>query len=303
MKRKKTTLILTQTDPKVDMMFNDWIRDNLNADIIFKKVPKALRAIRRIVANFLPANCLGIWLNDWKKNISSYNTIILHASELTNHLPEYIHHIKPDMRIIYWYWNPVNRHTLPKMVTDSNVEIWTFDKGDQHKYNMKYNIQYYSNHDYIVDSERSKLKYDVFFIGHDKGRKSYIENLKKKMEKQGLKCFFCIIPDRSNKYIPYDVVKKYVSMSKAVLEINQDGQDGYTLRTLESLFMKKKLITNNASLINANFYFKDNIYILNRDVEYDIKHFLEIPYNHKADYFIDKYTVDAWFNNFFVEKK
>lgn len=297
--QKKKTLILTQTDPNIDTMFKSWIKCGLKANIIFKNVSKPLRALRRIMVTIMPTRFISIWLNNWKKDLSKYDTIIIHASELTNHLPEYIHHVNPKLRIIYWYWNPVNKRTLPELVTDKNVEFWTFNRRDQCKYNMKYNIQYYNS--CIENKEKFKIRYDVYYIGHDKGRRKYLEKLKRLMESQGLICNFTIIPDKSDKYVPYSLVKKNLLMSKAILEINQNGQDGYTLRALEALFLKKKLITNNKALKNADFYFKDNIYILGENDGVNINNFLKKTYNHKADLFINNYTVEAWFNNFFGE--
>ena len=38
---KLKTLILTQTDPLTDMMFRTWIKNGMNADIIFSPKPKS----------------------------------------------------------------------------------------------------------------------------------------------------------------------------------------------------------------------------------------------------------------------
>lgn len=299
---KEKTLILTQTDPDKDTMFNSWIQSGLKADIIFKNVSKPLRFVRRIVANYLPYLFISPWLGDWKEKLGQYNTIILHASELTSRIPQYIHSVNPKIRIIYWYWNPVNEKSKPSRLTDKNVELWTFNRRDQYKYNMNYNVQYYSGP--MQTSQNNDIKYDVYFIGHDKGRKDYINKVKKLMESQNIKCKFSIIPDNSKKFVPYNTVKRNLLSSKAVLEVNQDGQDGYTLRALESLFLKRKLITNNTSLKKANFFCEDNIYILCQNINpIGIKKFIDSPYNHKVDSFLHEYTIDSWFNNFFLERK
>lgn len=81
--QKEKTLILTQTDPNVDVMFKSWLKYGLHADVIFKNISKPLRAIRRVVATNLPANFLAGWLNDWKNELDKYETIIIHASEWT----------------------------------------------------------------------------------------------------------------------------------------------------------------------------------------------------------------------------
>lgn len=43
--QKEKTLILTQTDPNVDVMFKSWLKYGLHADVIFKNISKPLRAM------------------------------------------------------------------------------------------------------------------------------------------------------------------------------------------------------------------------------------------------------------------
>lgn len=294
--QKEKTLILTQTDPNVDVMFKSWLKYGLHADVIFKNISKPLRAIRRVVATNLPANFLAGWLNDWKNELDKYETIIIHTSELTNHLPEYIHRINPQIRIIYWYWNPVNNHTLPRLVTDSNVEFWTFDKGDQKKYHMKFNIQYYTG---TTNIQKENVKYDVYFIGHDKGRKKKINDILKKIKNAGLKYKVDILSDNSKRYIAYNIVKKRIMAAKAILEVNQKGQTGYTLRALESLFLEKKLITTNKSIVNENFYSSKNIFVVDSDDWGKLPSIITSPYDKTVNHFKNKYDINAWFSNFF----
>lgn len=294
--QKEKTLILTQTDPNVDVMFKSWLKYGLHADVIFKNISKPLRAIRRVVATNLPANFLAGWLNDWKNELDKYETIIIHTSELTNHLPEYIHRINPQIRIIYWYWNPVNNHTLPRLVTDSNVEFWTFDKGDQKKYHMKFNIQYYTG---TTNIQKENVKYDVYFIGHDKGREKKINDILKKIKNAGLKYKVDILSDNSKRYIAYNIVKKRIMAAKAILEVNQKGQTGYTLRALESLFLEKKLITTNKSIVNENFYSSKNIFVVDSDDWGKLPSIITSPYDKTVNHFKNKYDINAWFSNFF----
>lgn len=297
--QKEKTLILTQTDPNVDVMFKSWLHYKLHAAVIFKDVSKPLRALRRVVATSMPASFLAGWVNDWTKKLSDYTTVIIHASELTNHLPEYIHQINPKIRIIYWYWNPVNKYTLPTMVTDKNVEFWTFDKGDQKQYQMKFNIQYYTGETKIhnLDSE-----YDVYFIGHDKGRKRQIESILKKISDAGLKCKADILSDNSKEYIPYNIAKERAIKARAILEVNQKGQTGYTLRALEALFLEKKLITTNRSIINEDFYSSQNIFVVGVDDWEKLLSLVQLPYDKIVNQLKSNYDVDAWFSNFFRSK-
>lgn len=285
---------MTQTNPSTDLVFQQWIKKGLNASILFKPLPKLLRLIRRIWLTYnFPFSI--IWLNCWIKDIKKYDCFIVHASEMTGTVATWIHRFNPSARIIYWYWNPVNKYSNPSRVKDKSVEFWTFNNIDAQKYCMRTNIQYYSG----LNVVKSKNKYDVYFIGHDKGRKEQINNIIFSLRKKSLICKVDLItPDKKN--LPYKEVCKRISESKAILEINQSGQDGYTLRTMEALFFKKKLITNNINIKKEQFYFKDNIFILGIDSMKDICSFINKPYDKNADKYIKDHDINKWFNNFFV---
>lgn len=269
MNKKQRTLILTQTDPENDFMFHTWVENGYLADILFKPQPKIVRALRRIwIRHRLPAR--GIWYGRWKKQLSKYDTLIIHASSLTKDLPEWIHQKNPEIRIIYWYWNKVDRHTVPvKKNGEKNVEYWSFDEGDCQKYQMKKNIQYYSVPLSGMEAEQN-IENDIYFIGHDVGRKKQILEVRRQAEKQGLVCDFHIISDKKL-VVPYREVQRQLAKSRAILEINRSGQSGFTLRTMESLFFEKKLVADNIALLDAPFYRKSNIFIIGYDSMDDLK--------------------------------
>ena len=49
-------------------------------------------------------------------------------------------------------------------------------------------------------------------------------------------------------------------LSRSIIEIEDIDQNGLTLRSLESIFFGKKLITDNRDIVNYDFYKKENIY-------------------------------------------
>ena len=51
------------------------------------------------------------------------------------------------------------------------------------------------------------------------------------------------------------------SNSRCVLDSAQEGQMGLTIRVLEALGAKKKLITTNEDIVNYDFYNEENIYV------------------------------------------
>jgi len=289
---KKRILILTETDKEIDPMFNAWIEAGLNADLLFAPVKsKAVRAIRRLWLNgILPG--ANIWYGFWKNSLDKYDLIIIHASELTRTIPKWIRSKRRDVRIIYWYWNPVNVKSLPSLINDEKTETWSFDADDCKKYGMKQNIQYYYDSKETIEP---RIEYDVYFVGHDKGRKDQLDNLAKLFKENGITYRFDIIGENEPN-IPYVEVRNRIRKSKAILEINQIGQIGCTLRALEALFFQKKLITTNMSVKNEKFYNKNNIFILNND-NCNLDDFIKGQMIDTSD--IKKlYDIDAWLRGF-----
>lgn len=241
-----------------------------------------------------------IWYNNYN-NINDYDIIILAANEFTVSLSSYIEKKINDksIRLIFWYWNPVKPKYKPNLVS-SKWEKWTFDKEDSIRYEMKYNGTYY----FPIDMNLEKEEIDVFFIGLDKGRYNELVELENIFIKFGLNTKFHIVSDKKNliisrKYKPlisYQTVVKNISKSKAILELMQENQTGHTLRTMESLFLSKKLITNNKSIASYNFYKKENIFILGDDDLSKLKDFLEAPYQQLDPSIVTQYDFANWIN-------
>ncbi len=294
---KNKILILTETDKEIDPMFNAWLEAGYDADILFTPIQsKVLRAFRRLwLEGIIPG--ASIWYNTWKKQLDNYNMIIIHASELTRTIPSWIRKQSPNMRVIYWYWNPVNPKSLPTLISDAKTECWSFDKADCKQYGMKQNIQYYYGDSYDITTT---LEYDVYFVGHDKGRAKKLQDIKSDLDEQGITYKFDVIKE-SSPNIPYNTVRANIRKTKAILEINQAGQAGYTLRALEALFFQKKLITSNVSLKKEKFYNPSNIYILNQE-DTSIKDFMDAPFVDTSS-FIREYNIDAWVSNFINSKE
>lgn len=291
---KEKTLILTQTDPDTDMMFKAWGEAGLNAAIIFKPIPKLWRGVRRIWADGILPGCQ-LWYGEWKNNIEKYDTVIIHADVRTRTVPQFIHKVKPSMRIIYWYWNPVCSRTLPSLTKDNQIECWSFDENDCMKYGMKKNIQYY----YSVQSLlKIKPQYDIYFVGHDKGRRKTIDELSAKFKEYQLICEVDLLQEK-DPFIPYTEVQKKIAKCKAILEVNQEGQVGCTLRALEALFFRKKLITTNQNIVSEDFYNENNIFIYGKDDVEKMKEFINAPYDVESDKYRSQHTIHAWFLNFF----
>jgi len=292
---KNKVLFVLEPNDKSDIFFDDWKKNGYQAEVLFKKTNKFLRGVRRVFMNN-NTNMEFIWLNDWIKQLDKYEVLILHMSKLTKYLPELISKRYPSLRIICWYRNTIDDSNMPIKINNKNIEYWSFDEGDCKKYDLKHNIQYYVCSD-LFETEKN---IDLYFVGYEKGRQEKLDEIYSIATSNGIKCDFHIIGNDDNGFIPYKEVKKKLNSVKAVLEINKDKQIGFTLRTMESLFYGIKLITNNKAIKNDPIYNKKNIFIIDEDDYSNLYSFINSPYDHGSDALRKDYSLDTWFNNFFI---
>ena len=81
----------------------------------------------------------------------------------------------------------------------------------------------------------------------------------------GLKCDFYVTEVEKDKQVaregiiynqrmPYRDVLKHVNQTKCILEILEDNENYFSLRTFEALAFRKKLITASPNILKADFY-------------------------------------------------
>lgn len=125
-----------------------------------------------------------------------------------------------------------------------------------------------------------------FFLGRDKGRSQRIEEIANDLESLGCSIKFQIVKDESSvslsKYhtdsvLPYEENLQKVIDADVLIEINQPGQSGLTLRTLEAAFFDKKLITTNKAVKDLYFYDPSRFYIFEEFDKEAISQFLASP--------------------------
>ena len=258
---------------------------------VFKKYTLPLRLIIKMKLDW-------IFFSNWKKELKKYKQFIIFDAVFSESITKYIKSKNKDSKIIYYYWNVIgNDNNMP--LFDKNIdEIWTFDKDDSIKYNLKWNPQFYTNK---IELKDGNIRSDLVFLGRNKGREEEINKVDKLFKNYNLETNLIII-NKETDLISYDDYLKYVSESKAILDILAKGQNGLTLRCMESLFLEKKLITNNSDIKNYNFYNKNNIFILGEDDPDKLVSFLNSDYvkiENKIRYY---YDYEEWLRRMMDER-
>ena len=71
------------------------------------------------------------------------------------------------------------------------------------------------------------------------------------------------------KYMKYSKTLELISRSKCLLEVVQEGQVGSTMRSMEALVYRKKLLTNDKSIKSQEYFCKENMFVFEEPIDID----------------------------------
>lgn len=233
-------------------------------------------------------------------------TIIVFDSHARQDFLLWLQQNNPGRRLIFWYWNSVreaSRH-LPLDSIPQGYEKWTYSLHDSKAYGMRYNTTFYSSGRRLPDVPVSK---DVVFVGKDKGRMEDLLRLKEQLKAMGLAADFHFVKtkkyqiDWKKRYarpISYQVVLERIARSRAILDYCPDETTGLSLRPVEALLFRKKLITNNREILKAPFYCPENVFVLGMDDLGRLSEMLNAPYHPVAPEIEQSYDMRNWLGRF-----
>lgn len=281
--------------------------------------PFKIERIRRHPFIFSLSSRFSLWpvyewfLGDWMKEIERYDTVIAFDNGLKPGLLKWIGARNPQARKIAWLWNAYDFHHLShnlnylKAMEDAD-DIFCFDEDYAKANGLRFAHQFHFPRLFSqTDSgEAIPIKYDVSFLGSDKDRIQRLTDIARELERQGISYRFQLVEPHpsddllknnsicvSQSFIPYEEVLELVKESRAILDLPKPGQNGLTLRSLEALFAKRKLITTNKALEGTPLDNEDT-FIVGVDDWADLKSFLNRPNGLHTEALIESYSFSDW---------
>ena len=149
-------------------------------------------------------------------------------------------------------------------------DAYLFDKDEADRLGMKH---FRLNYSKINVKENESIPYsDLFFVGQAKDRYTKLIEVFEWCKRNGITTNFCIlgVPEEERLYpeeiqyrdtIPYEETLQIAMRSKCSLEVQLSDVGSYSNRVYEALVNGKKVLTNNKSLINEDFYDSQTIFI------------------------------------------
>jgi hypothetical protein len=223
-------------------------------------------------------------------------------------------------KFFLYLWDSVN-YTNTKDIFPCFDKVLSFDKDDVGKFGLHFRPLFFID-DYRKIAEQANKPIDLIFIGKvHSDRYRFLKAIEEMAKQNGLRTYFYLfIPTRllyfqfkfldksfksakisefQYKMIPGFKAAEWLAKSRASLDIQHPSQSGLTMRTIEVLGSKRKLITTNKEIIKYDFYRPENILIIDRnnpDLNFD---FIQQPYLDLPNETYEKYSLQGWVNEVF----
>ena len=213
-----------------------------------------------------------------------------------------------------YQWDSAKNNANALAIKDFFDYVSTFDPDDAEELGWTYRPLFYLP-ELIKDT---KEEYDVLYLCslHSK-RIEVLNRLKDICAKKGLSLYKRVYSKKiiyyKRKYLNKregyinadnaDISSKklfvsdsydYYNKSRIIVDYTHPGQSGFTMRTIEALGCKKKLITNNKNVLDADFYDPNNIYVYDGENVDIPDEFLKEPFRTPREDIYQKYSVDSW---------
>ncbi len=233
----------------------------------------------------------------------------------------------PTARVLEEYRNVFNKSIFCLHMWDSvknlrKVErkfrffdwITTFDREDSLQYGIKLRPLFFSD-EYRSKKENKEYKYDISFIGTiHSDRYRIIKEIEKQFQDKKIYIYPYLqstfiyyfykaikpefrhskVTDFMYEKMPANDIVKIVSQSKAVLDIQHPSQSGLTMRTLEMIGMKKKIITTNQDISHYDIYNSQNIAIIDRKKVHINSAFFDSDNVELPKEIYEEYSIESW---------
>lgn len=184
------------------------------------------------------------------------------------------------------------------------VKFFSFDRDDCQKYGFKKYNQICSGYDVLSQGDlmQKKIFYQFYFIGRNKGRLSLLKSLDEKLLQYTVnfsivdkKLLYSVGRIRYSKYVTYATHLEYLKRSAVVVDIVKLGQVGVTMRAVEAMVAKKKLVTNNFSIVEEDFYCEENIFLFKNPENLSVtllSKFLDVEFKEIEESVLRKYSAE-----------
>lgn len=249
--------------------------------------------------------------------------LVIRGEAINSSILQLLKEKSPNAIFIMYQWDSVRNNPNCLNIQQYFDTIYTFDPEDAERYNWRYRPLFYIEED--SETSISTKEIDFTMVGTLYYKRAELFNRINEYCKTNSYVFFnhiyCpkfvfllhkyILRDTKYSYMRKSDVKYYsinakdlykiYDKSKVLVDYTADDQTGLTMRTIESLGHRCKLITNNKKIMESDIYRYGNIYIYdmnNFNIPID---FIESSYKDLPESMTHYYSLSGWVESIFSD--
>lgn len=274
-------------------------------------------------------NLIGAYINRYHSKIigstkqKKYDFIFFIKGESFSekNLKKLLNSHKESKSVVY-HWDSIDNNPNALNLLNYFDNKYSFDRNDCEKLGMRFLPLFYYEEYKFIPPLGKETPYNLMFVGTiHSDRYKIIDRLSQQMTKQGLNVFryfyfqgkimfykYLITHKESRginrnevHFTPVNGVKllDLYRKSKIIVDINHPRQTGLTLRCIETLGAKRKLVTTNPDIVNYDFYNPKNILVIDRQNPIIPEYFLNDSFEDVPMDIYNSYSLSTWCSKIF----
>lgn len=242
---------------------------------------------------------------------------IIKAEAISDNSLQRLRELHPEARFVLYLWDNFNNFVGGQKKLDYFDKVLTFDIEDAPKYGLEFLPLFYLPEYSRIGDIPADAQTDILFIGTiHSDRYRFLRKIADQTQSFSRNVYFYMFfmsrvlyykmklqdkafrnvrkKDFQFKPLSRTQIMNHFKQSRAVIDIQHPKQTGLTMRTIETLGARRKLITTNALIQRYDFYDPANILVVDRTNPVITEEFLETPYRPVPEDIYKKYSLESW---------
>lgn len=228
----------------------------------------------------------------------------------------------PEANFIIYHWDSIANNSNAQNLLPYFDRVFSFDKIDCERLGLHFLPLFYTPDYAIIPYYDKEIKYDMLFVGTTHSdRYKLVKRIEEQIIKMGGLCltwfyfpskilyykmkiqnsYLRQIPVHTFHFKPMskELLLQLYAGSRIIIDVQHPKQTGLTMRCIETLGAKRKLITTNYYITEYDFYNPDNILVVDRNLPYVPEKFLNEPYRDTPKEIYESYSIKNWLSSIF----
>ncbi len=228
----------------------------------------------------------------------------------------------PEANFIIYHWDSIANNSNAQNLLPYFDRVFSFDKIDCERLGLHFLPLFYTPDYANIPYYDKGIKYDMLFVGTTHSdRYKLVKRIEEQIIKMGGLCltwfyfpskilyykmkiqnsYLRQIPVHTFHFKPMskELLLQLYAGSRIIIDVQHPKQTGLTMRCIETLGAKRKLITTNYYITEYDFYNPDNILVVDRNLPYVPEKFLNEPYRDTPKEIYESYSIKNWLSSIF----